>query len=123
MAVTRLQERNFSLRSCNSNPKESKALMEKNNSLTQHNTKFERVVGYNYVPNKDLLNITSCSIDKGAKTKRSILVQSAKVFDPLSLYAPITIKSKLSLRSLWRLNFGLGNRDSSIYAIQVGFNG
>ena len=36
MAVTRLQEGNFSLRSCNSNSKELKALMEKDNSITQH---------------------------------------------------------------------------------------
>ncbi len=56
MAVTRLQEGNFSLRSCDSNSKELKALMEKDNSLTQHNSKFERVVGYNYDSNKDQLN-------------------------------------------------------------------
>ena len=98
MAVTRLPEGNFSLRSCDSNSKELKALMEKNNSLTQHNSKFERVLGYNYDPNKDLLNITTSSIDKGDKTKRSILAQSAKVFDPLSLYAPITVKSKRQTR-------------------------
>ena len=78
--------------------------MEKDNSLTQHNSNFERVLGYNYDANKDLLNITTSSIDMGAKTKRSILAQSAKVFDPLSLYVPITVKSKLILRSLWRLS-------------------
>ena len=83
MSVTRLQEGHFLLRSCNSNSKELKVLMEKDNSLTQHNSKFERVLRYNYDPNKDLLNITS-SIDKGAKTKRNILAQSAKVFYPLS---------------------------------------
>ena len=104
MAVTRLQEGNFSLKSCNSNSKELKTLMEKDNSLTQHNSKFERVIGYNYDPNKNLLNITTNSIDKRAKTERSILDQSAKVLDPLSLYAPIMIKSKLILRLLWRLN-------------------
>ena len=57
MAVTRWQERNFSLRSCNSNSKELKAQMEKGNSFIQHNSKFERVLGYNYDPNKDLLNV------------------------------------------------------------------
>ena len=90
---------------------ESKSLMEKDNSLTQHNSKFERVLEYNYDPNKDLLNITSSSIDNGAKTKRSILAQTAKDFDPLSLYALITVKSKLILRLLWRLNL---NWDSEI---------
>ena len=99
MAVTRSQEGNFSLRSCNSSSEELKALMEKDNSLTQHNSKFERVFGYNYVPKKDLLIITS-SIDKETKTKRSLLALSAKVFDPLSLYAPIMIKSKLILDSI-----------------------
>ena len=104
MAVTRLQEGNFKLRFCNSNSKELKARMEKDNSLTQQNSKFERVLGYNYDPNKDLLNITHSSNDKGAETKRSILAQSAKGFYPLSFYAPIMVKSKLILRSLWRLN-------------------
>ena len=73
MAVTRLQEGNFSLGSCNSNSTELKTLMEKDNPLTQHNSKSERVLGYNYDPNKDLLSITTSSIDKGAKTKRRIL--------------------------------------------------
>ena len=81
MVVNRLQEGHFLSRSCNSNSKELKAMMEKDNSLIQHNSKFERVFWYNYDPNKDLLNITTSSIDKGAKTKRSILAQSAKVFD------------------------------------------
>ena len=104
MAVTRLREEIFSLRSCNSNSKELKALMEKDNSLIQHNSKFERVLGYNYDPNKDLLSITTSSINKGAKIKRSILAQSAKIFDPFTLYAPITVKLKLILRSSGRLN-------------------
>ena len=104
MAITRFQEGNFSLRSCNSNSKELKVLMKKDNLLTQHNSKFEIVLGYNYNPNKDLLNIATNSIDKGDKNKRSILAQRVKVFYPLSLYAPITVKSKLIVRSLWRLN-------------------
>ena len=56
------------------------------------------------IPIKHLLNVATSSIDKGAKTKRSILSQSAKVYDSLSLYVPITVKPKLILRSLWRLN-------------------
>ena len=79
-------------------------MIVKDNSLTQHNSKFEIVLGYNNYPNKYLLNITTSSIDKGAKTKRNILAQSAKVFDTLSLYVPIAVKSKLILRSSWRLN-------------------
>ena len=47
MAVTRLQEGDFSLRSCNSNSKDLKALMEMDNSLIQHNSKFKRILGYN----------------------------------------------------------------------------
>ena len=83
--VVRLQEENFLLRSHNSNSQKLKALMEKkDNSLVQHNSEFERVLGYNYNPNKDVINIASCSLDKRAKTKRNLLVQSAKVFDPLS---------------------------------------
>ena len=52
MAVTRFQEGNFSLTSFNFNSKEFKDLMEKDNSLIQHNSKLERVLGYNYDHNK-----------------------------------------------------------------------
>ena len=104
MAVTRLLEGNFLLRSCNSNSKVLKALMEKDNSLTQHNSKFEKFLGYNYDLNEDLLNIITSSIDKGAKTKRGLLAQSTKVFDLLSLYDPVNVKLKLILRSLLKHN-------------------
>ena len=73
MTVTGLQEGNFSLRSCYSNSKELKALMENVNSLTQHNSKFESVLVYDYDTNRYLLNITTSSTNKGAKTKRRIL--------------------------------------------------
>lgn len=77
--------------------------MEDNN-LFQHNSGLERVVGYNYDPEKNQINTATWFINKGADTKRCILAQGAKSFDSLSLYVHITVKSKLILRSLWRLN-------------------
>lgn len=70
-AIARLQEGNFSLRSCNSNSKQLKTMTIKDNSLVQHNSEFERILWYNYDPTKDLLNIATYSIDKGANTKRN----------------------------------------------------
>lgn len=38
-------------------------------------------------------------------TKREILSQSSKIFDPLGLLSPITVKAKIFIQSLWRQNF------------------
>ena len=39
-------------------------------------------------------------------TKRKILAQTAALFDPLSLFLPVTIKGRLILRDLWKLKLG-----------------
>lgn len=59
-AIAILQELNFSLIPCNSNSSELETLMKENNSLVQHKSEFERVLGYNYNSSKDLLNIATC---------------------------------------------------------------
>ena len=54
-----------------------------------------------YCPNNYVMAVTKMVINKNVKTKRQILAQSARIFDPLSLYVPATIRSKLILRKLW----------------------
>lgn len=50
--------------------------MIEDNTLVQHNSGLERVLGYNYNPEKDPINIATCSINKGADTKRRIQAES-----------------------------------------------
>ena len=46
------------------------------------------------------------SIDQSANIKRGILTQTARLFDPLSLCLPVTIRSKMLLRDLWSQKLG-----------------
>ncbi|CAG7725597.1 unnamed protein product, partial [Allacma fusca] len=41
--------------------------------------------------------------DKGKVTKRNVLSEIARLFDPLGLMAPITIRGKFIMQSLWKL--------------------
>ena len=42
------------------------------------------------------------SIDQSSATKRDVLHQSSRVFDPLGFTAPVTISAKLLLQQLWQ---------------------
>ena len=52
------------------------------------------------------LHISNKEVLQEANTKRKILAQSSKVFDPLSLCQPVTARSKILIRRLWSLNLG-----------------
>lgn len=41
--------------------------------IVQHETKLDIILSYNYDPEKDRINIATCSINKGADTKGRIL--------------------------------------------------
>ena len=103
--VERLKLGNFDLRSCNSNCEQLKKLIIKDNRTADHDCEFENVLGYKYNPNRDTLHISIKEVLQEANTKRKILAQSSKVFDPLSQCLPVTVRSKILIR-LWSLNLG-----------------
>ena len=104
--VERLKFGNLDLRSYNSNCEQLKKLMIKDNRIVEHGCKFENVLGYKYNPNRDTLHISNKEVLQEANIKRKILAQSSKVFDPLSLCLPVTVRSKILIRRLWPLNLG-----------------
>ncbi|XP_049302953.1 uncharacterized protein LOC125776112 [Bactrocera dorsalis] len=64
-----------------------------------------RTLGTIWHTNNDWLSIAVSFSDLPPKlTKRTFLSDSSKVFDPLGLIAPCTIRSKIWLQKLWRSN-------------------
>ena len=101
-AVKRMKEGGFDLRSCNSNSHKIRLKMEADQTLSTSDSSWEKVLGYRYSPTQDFIKIAEREIDQEAGTKRTILSEASKIFDPLSLCLPVTIRSRLLMRELWK---------------------
>ena len=99
IAIDRLRKGNFNIHSCNTNSEKLKSIMVNENTIPQHEEDCENILGYNYCPN-NMMAVTKMVMNKNVKTKRQILAQSERIFDPLSLYVLVTIRSKLILGKL-----------------------
>ena len=100
-AFARMQQGNFDLRSWNTNCEELKKQMIEDQNFVDHGCELEKVLGYKYSTLNDTIQISNPHIDHNVKTKRGILSQTSKVFDPLSLCLPVTVRGKVILRELW----------------------
>ena len=100
--ASRLDAVHFDLRSCNSNSPELQELMKREDRFITHGLRLDKVLGYRYSSDSDQLQLHSVEIDSEANTKRKILAESAKVFDPLSIAGPVTIRAKQLISTLWR---------------------
>ena len=59
-----------------------------------------KVLGYSYDADWDSLQLKQCSLNKEAVTKRQIAPTLGSVFDPLGVFNPILMQSKIFIRSL-----------------------
>ena len=100
-AFDRMQQGNFELRSWNTNCKGLKQLLIEDHNFVEHGCEQEKVLGYKYSTVNDTIQLSDSHIDFDVKTKRGILSQTSKVFDPLSLYLNVTVRGKVLLRYLW----------------------
>ena len=98
----------FNLLSWNSNSSKVKALAaERNIQDTDTETK---VFGLRWNAKDDVLELqsqekTNDNENLGKKTKRDVLRESAKVYVPLGLLSPITIRTKIFIQELWEPGF------------------
>ena len=105
-AYDRMKAGGFILRSWNSNSTELRDQMAQDGRLVKHTCEEDKVLGYRYNVNQDSLSIAPCKIDSLANTKRKVLSQTSKVFDPLNFALPITIRGKILMRKIWKLEVG-----------------
>ena len=96
-----MSEGNFDLRSCNTNCNELKEIMIKDKKYVEHGCDLEKVLGYKYNTKNDTIQISNSNINFNVNTKRGVLAQISKVFDPLSLCLPVTLNGKLLMRLFW----------------------
>ena len=105
-SLSRMKQGGFYLRSWNSNSLELQSLMQKDGNFVTHGNDYEKVLGYKYLVKEDAIQLSDCSLDPNANTKRGILSQISKVFDPLGLTLPVTARGKLIIRDLWIKKLG-----------------
>ncbi|UYV82903.1 hypothetical protein LAZ67_22001336 [Cordylochernes scorpioides] len=70
-------------------------------NVDRDNTLGLNLLGINWNPRSDEIGLRKIKIIKNAPTKRNILSQMAKIYDPLGWFAPVMLKIKLMIQTLW----------------------
>ncbi|XP_055714803.1 uncharacterized protein LOC129808922, partial [Phlebotomus papatasi] len=104
--ISMLQRGGFSLKKWSSNSSEIMSQIpqedhEKSSSLSMGEESV-KTLGLNWTPNSDCFRFTTTEFHSSI-TKRTILSDMAKMFDPLGLLAPVTISAKILMQSLWEI--------------------
>lgn len=105
-----MQQGNFSLAEYVSNSKFLNSLIHRD-QLGYSGVSPIKLLGMNWHLDENSLNHDTIStkaydLDSGAKTKRKILSETSKIFDPLGLFTPSTIRSRIFLQTLWKSEVG-----------------
>ena len=95
-----LDSKGFNLRSCNSNNNTLKVTMKMDGKLVKHDCEFDKVLGYKYSPSRDVMTTTHIYLDPKANSKRKILPESSKLFDPLGLVSLVSVRGKTLISSI-----------------------
>nr|XP_044248843.1 uncharacterized protein LOC123002543 [Drosophila takahashii] len=63
-----------------------------------------KTLGLVWMPQRDQLCGRSQKSEASIITKRVVSSESAQIFDPLGLFAPVVVKAKIFMQTLWTLN-------------------
>ena len=98
----RMAEGGFELRSWISNSEELQEVFHRDGRDPSH-TCHEKMLGYHYFPQKDKFILAEFQLSNAnVPTKRTVLSDIAKIFDPLGISLPVVVKAKLLLCKLWQ---------------------
>ncbi|KAL7631639.1 UNVERIFIED_CONTAM: hypothetical protein RMT77_018057 [Armadillidium vulgare] len=98
--TSRLREGGFDLCSWSSNNRELRGIFQQENKISSHQCQEERVLGYLFQVDSDTFSLSDFKLGE-VTTKRQLLSEVAKVFDPLSLFLPVTIRGRLLVKKTW----------------------
>ena len=88
--------------------------MKKDDKFITHGCEYDKVLGYKYSTTKDTMKLAPIKVDAGASTHRAFLSNFAGIFDMLYFTAPVTVRGKTLLSSLWNLRKTGGTWDKTI---------
>ena len=100
-AVERMKNGGFELRSWQTNEPSLAQKFAEDSVKVTHDKPYEKVLGYNYYPLTDEMQLATYSFDSIINTKRGVLSQIAKVYDPVGIFLPVTIRGRCLMRELW----------------------
>ena len=109
MARSIMSEANFNLRAWASNCPQLNTLAKQDKVADENTTTSILGLQWNTItdtlcfPSKTIIPENSTLI-----TKREVLQQSSKIFDPLGFLSPVTIQAKLFMQSLWQKRIDCG---------------
>ena len=104
----RMAEGGFDLRSWATNNSDLKDKFNADNTSTTHGSDLEKLLGYEYSKSNDSLKLQNNFdyVEHFQVSKRIMLANVAKIFDPLGLTLPLTVKAKILLKDAWSLKVG-----------------
>ncbi|XP_060561126.1 uncharacterized protein LOC132720909 [Ruditapes philippinarum] len=95
----------FNLRSWNSNSCHLRAL-SKADDIVHDSDEITKSLGMRWDAINDQIFLNQRSINRlNPMTKRTILQETAKLYDPLGFFSPITIRAKFLLQVIWKENY------------------
>ena len=97
-----MKEAKFNLRSWASNSSALNTLATQDATADPNTT--DHVLGIQWSTNDDQLHLcpTKLTSINNLVTKREVLQQSCKVFDPIGIATPVTIRAKMLIQRLWK---------------------
>ena len=102
-SLQRLADRGFELRSWVSNSAELRGLFTEEGRGTSHGGDHEKVLGYRFYSDKDKYSLAELEFcPEAPASKRTVLSNIARIFDPLGLTLPILVRGKILLSNIWK---------------------
>jgi hypothetical protein len=106
-SLTRMAEGGFHLRSWASNNNELNETFRSDGIIADHQATAEKLLGYNYFPESDAISVAGAAFSESHQfSKRIILSEISKIFDPLGLCSPVTVRGKLLMKRIWASKVG-----------------